>query len=65
MLLQKMTLENFRCYKKLEIDFKERTTVLVAINGQGKTTILDGIRIALWPYISQFDLAKTKFCRSS
>lgn len=59
MLLQKITLENFRCYKKLEIDFKERTTVLVAINGQGKTTILDGIRIALWPYISQFDLART------
>jgi len=61
MLLQKMTLENFRCYKKLKIDFNQRTTVLVAINGQGKTTILDSIRIALWPYISQFDLARTKF----
>jgi len=61
MLLQKMTLENFRCYEKLEIDFKERTTVLVAINGQGKTTILDSIRIALWPYVSQFDLARTGF----
>ncbi|ENX12334.1 hypothetical protein F895_03264 [Acinetobacter sp. CIP 64.2] len=61
MLLQKMTLENFRCYESLEIDFRERTTVLVAINGQGKTTILDAIRIALWPYISRFDLAKTKF----
>lgn len=61
MLLQKMTLENFRCYERLEISFKERTTVLVAINGQGKTTILDSIRIALWPYVSQFDLAKTAF----
>lgn len=56
-----MTLENFRCYKKLTIEFNERTTVLVAINGQGKTTILDSIRIALWPYISQFDLAKSKY----
>lgn len=61
MLLKKMTLENFRCYKKLKIEFNQRTTVLVAINGQGKTTILDSIRIALWPYISQFDLARTKF----
>ncbi|MFV5348941.1 AAA family ATPase [Acinetobacter soli] len=65
MLLQKVTLLNFRCYERLEINFKERTTVLVAINGQGKTTILDSIRIALWPYVSQFDLAKTAFADSA
>lgn len=61
MFLQKLNLENFRCYENLNIEFKERTTVLVAVNGQGKTTILDCIRIALWPYISKFDLANTGF----
>lgn len=61
MFLQKLSLKNFRCYENLDIDFKERTTLLVAVNGQGKTTVLDSIRIALWPYISQFDLARTKY----
>lgn len=33
----------------------------MANNGQGKTTILEAIRVALWPYVSQFDLAKGAF----
>ena len=59
MKLEKITLENFRCYQHLEIELHPNITVLAANNGQGKTTILDAIRIALWPYISQFDLART------
>lgn len=61
MKLEKITLENFRCFKKLNIEFHPKTTILVANNGQGKSTILDAIRIALWPYVSQFDLAKTAY----
>lgn len=61
MKLNKVVLKNFRCYEDLTINFNTKTTVLVANNGQGKTTILDAIRIALWPYVSQFDLAKTPF----
>lgn len=61
MKLEKITLENFRCFKKLNIDFHPKTTILVANNGQGKSTVLDAIRIALWPYVSQFDLAKTAY----
>lgn len=61
MQLEKIIIENFRCYQSLEIDFHPNTTVLVANNGHGKTSILDAIRIALWPYISQFDLAKTAY----
>lgn len=59
MRLNKITLDNFRCYQHLEIELHPHLTVLAANNGQGKTTILDAIRIALWPYVSQFDLAKT------
>tara|TARA_R110001583_G_scaffold66746_3_gene191492 strand:+ start:17513 stop:18952 length:1440 start_codon:yes stop_codon:yes gene_type:complete len=59
--LDEITLENYRCYQSLVIDLHPKTTVLVANNGQGKTTILDAIRVALWPYVSQFDLAKSTF----
>ena len=59
MKLTRITLENYRCYQSLSIDLHEQTTVLVADNGQGKTAILDAIRVALWPYVSQFDLASS------
>ena len=61
MKLTKIRLDNFRCFEKLDIDLHPDTTILVANNGQGKTTILDAIRVALWPYVSQFDLAKTAY----
>lgn len=61
MKLTKLTLKNYRCYQNLSIDLHPQTTVLVAHNGQGKTTILDAVRAALWPYVSQFDLAKSAF----
>ena len=58
MRLEKLWLENFRCYQELELDLHPNITMLVANNGEGKTAILDAVRIALWPYISQFDLAR-------
>lgn len=61
MKIDKITLENFRCYSSLEISFHPEMTVLVANNGQGKTSILDAVRVALWPFVSQFDLANTPF----
>lgn len=61
MKINSITLNNFRCYKQLVLDFHPKITVLVADNGQGKTAILDAVRIALWPYVSQFDLSKSKF----
>ncbi|HDY8039950.1 TPA: AAA family ATPase [Vibrio vulnificus] len=61
MKIDKITLENFRCYTSLEISFHPEMTVLVANNGQGKTSILDAVRVALWPFVSQFDLANTPF----
>ncbi|KHS71381.1 hypothetical protein QT13_08980 [Pectobacterium brasiliense] len=61
MKLDKITLKNFRCYSSLEIDLHREMTVLVANNGQGKTSILDAIRVALWPFVSQFDLANTPY----
>ena len=56
MKLKQITIKNFRCFEELEISLHENLTVLTALNGGGKTTILDAIRIALWPYIKGFDL---------
>jgi len=61
MKLDKISLKNFRCYQSVELDLHPQMTVLVATNGQGKTTLLDAIRIGLWPYVSSFDLAKTAY----
>lgn len=57
MKIDKVILKNFRCFEDLTITFDERLTVLVAQNGAGKTAILDAVRVILWPYVSNFDLA--------
>ncbi|MEG1040174.1 MAG: AAA family ATPase [Pseudomonas sp.] len=61
MKLDLLRLENFRCYADLEVPLHSQLTVLVAENGQGKSTLLDAIRIALWPFVNSFDLARNAF----
>lgn len=61
MRIDNLRLKNFRCFSEIEIDLDEKLTVLVAENGQGKTALLDAIRIALWPFVSSFDLARSSF----
>lgn len=45
--VDKLTLTNFRCFARCEIDFHKDLTVLVAENGSGKTAILDAVAVAL------------------
>jgi predicted ATP-binding protein involved in virulence len=59
--LDRLVLENFRCFERLRLDLHPKMTVLVAENGQGKSSLLDAIRIALWPYVHSFDLASSGF----
>ncbi len=59
MRIDKLELNNFRCYRHLDMHFHPQLTVLVAVNGEGKTSILDALRIGFWLFVSQFDLAKT------
>lgn len=61
MKLDLLRLENFRCFADLDVPLHPQLTVLVAENGQGKSTLLDAIRIALWPFVSSFDLARNAF----
>lgn len=52
MHLKKITLNNFRCFKHLEIDLDRHLTVIVGENGAGKTALLDGIATALSPVLT-------------
>ncbi|CAI1752741.1 MULTISPECIES: AAA family ATPase [Serratia] len=57
MKIEQVSLKNFRCFEQLDVTFHPQLTVLTALNGAGKTTILDAVRIALWPFVKGFDLS--------
>lgn len=54
MKIQQIVLSNFRLFEKFECSFESDLTVLVGVNGQGKTTLLDGITIALGQFVGGF-----------
>ncbi|WP_055128711.1 AAA family ATPase [Pseudomonas mediterranea] len=56
MKLIRLELENYRCFPTLTLELDSQLTLLVARNGQGKTSLLDAIKVALWPYVRGFDL---------
>lgn len=47
MKIQSLQLKNFRCFKNESIQFHDRLTVLVGVNGSGKTAILEAIAMIL------------------
>jgi predicted ATP-binding protein involved in virulence len=49
--VNRLRLQNFRCFADSAIDLHPDLTVLVAENGQGKTAILDGVSIALGLFV--------------
>jgi predicted ATP-binding protein involved in virulence len=59
MQIDDLHLKNYRCFPTLHVRLHPQMTVLVAPNGQGKTTVLDAIKVALWPFVSGFDLGST------
>lgn len=55
MFLNKISLKNFRCFEEIQVDLNREYTVLVGVNGAGKSSLLDGIAVALGSYIAGFD----------
>lgn len=47
MKIKSLSLLNFRGIEKVSVDFTQRTTAFVGINGVGKSTVLDAIAIAI------------------
>lgn len=55
MTINKLTINNFRCFTNLTIPFHRRVTVLVGSNGAGKSTILDAASIAAGIFFAGID----------
>lgn len=52
--MDRLVVENFRCFERLEIDFDPSCTVLVGVNGSGKTALLDALAIMLSTVVREF-----------
>lgn len=59
MRIDRIEIKNFRCFAETQIAFDPKLTVFVAHNGQGKSALLDAIKVVLWPYVAGFDLGST------
>jgi predicted ATP-binding protein involved in virulence len=64
-IIEKLELKNFRRFTHLAADFHPELTVIVARNGQGKTSVLDGITVALGTFVGAFDLGKAQHIKKS
>lgn len=62
-LLEQLSLENFRCFKELTLSFEEQLTVIIAENGGGKTAILEAIAGSLKNYLAQLKVKGYKLAR--
>jgi predicted ATP-binding protein involved in virulence len=55
MLIRNLHIQNFRRFEDLTMSFEKDLTVLVSRNGQGKSSILDAIRVLIGPFVGAFD----------
>jgi predicted ATP-binding protein involved in virulence len=60
-----VTLNNYRCFRSLEIDLHPRLTVLIGGNGAGKTAVLDGIAAGLSPILNGLSSANQRLSAES
>ncbi len=65
MIIESLLLRNFRRFAELAVDFHSELTVIVARNGQGKTSVLDGITVALGTFVGAFDMGKAQHIEKS
>ncbi|GEM_PF-1101505 len=54
MRIDKIEINNFRCFEHLALDFHPRLNVFVGANGGGKTSLLEAVRLCLGTFVGQF-----------
>lgn len=64
MKLRALHLENFRCFENLDVDFHDQLTVLVGVNGSGKTSILAAISYILSDIAAAIENRKYNYYKS-
>ena len=60
MRLKELQLKNFRCFDELTVNFTTDYTVLIGINGSGKSSILDAIRIFLYSWAEAQEITQSE-----
>ena len=55
MIINTITLNNFRCFESFTTTFQEDLTVIVGNNGAGKSSLLDGVSIAAGTFLAGLD----------
>lgn len=60
MRLHRLELRDFRRFGHIDVEFESDFTVIAAVNGEGKTTVLDGAAIALGPFVGAFPMGKAR-----
>lgn len=55
MIINDITMRNYRCFSNVQVFFTYPLTVLAGVNGSGKSTILDALAIAIGTFLSGFD----------
>lgn len=65
MIIENLKLLNFRRFDTLEVSFHPDLTVIVARNGQGKTSVLDAVTVVLGTFVGAFDLGKAHHIEKS
>ncbi|MQY31730.1 AAA family ATPase [Nocardia aurantia] len=53
--IDRLELENFRCFERLDVALDPSLTVLVGANGTGKTAVLDALAVMLSTVVRQFN----------
>jgi predicted ATP-binding protein involved in virulence len=51
--LERLTLQNFRLFRQLEVDLDERLTVFVAENGGGKSALVAAVALVFEPFVDE------------
>lgn len=57
MKITSLEIKNFRNLHDISISLHPELTVFTALNGNGKTAILDAVRASLWAYVRKIDVA--------
>ena len=60
MHISQIHLKNFRCYEDVEIEFHPRFNIFVGVNGTGKSSALEALRIAIGSLFLGVDKYKDK-----